>query len=64
MSGEVCTKEIRRLEREGKLTRHVPIIAVSANAREEQIRTAMEAGTVRLHPLLFVLANAFITVSD
>lgn len=47
MSGEVCTKEIRRLEREGKLTRHVPIIAVSANAREEQIKTAMEAGTVR-----------------
>lgn len=46
MDGLTCTKRIRELEREGKLNRHVPIIAVTANARSEQINTAMEAGMV------------------
>lgn len=47
MDGLTCTKKIRELERDGKLSRHVPIIAVTANARSEQIKTAMEAGMVR-----------------
>jgi len=46
MDGLTCTKMIRALEQEGKLTGHVPIIAVTANARAEQIRTALEAGMV------------------
>lgn len=33
MDGLTCTRKIRELEREGKLTGHVPIIAVTANAR-------------------------------
>lgn len=44
MDGLTCTRKIRELEREGKLTGHVPIIAVTANARAEQIKTALEAG--------------------
>ncbi|KAL2349986.1 hypothetical protein BJ546DRAFT_545118 [Cryomyces antarcticus] len=44
MDGLTCTKKIRELESEGKLVRHVPIIAVTANARSEQIQTAMAAG--------------------
>ena len=50
MDGLTCTKKIRELERDGKLTGHVPIIAVTANARAEQVRTALEAGMVRGKP--------------
>lgn len=48
MDGLTCTKKIRELEREGKLTGHVPIIAVTANARAEQVETALKAGMVSL----------------
>lgn len=46
MDGLTCTRKIRELEKSGKLVRHVPIIAVTANARVEQIDTALEAGMV------------------
>ena len=46
MDGLTCTKRIRELEKEGKLTGHIPIIAVTANARAEQVQTALEAGMV------------------
>ena len=43
--GLTCTRNIRQLEREGKLSGgRLPIIAVSANARLEQIQEAKEAG--------------------
>ncbi|KAK5171140.1 uncharacterized protein LTR77_004284 [Saxophila tyrrhenica] len=44
MDGLTCTRKIRELEQEGKLVGHVPIIAVTANARAEQVKTALEAG--------------------
>ncbi|CAK3760080.1 Histidine kinase NIK1 [Lecanosticta acicola] len=44
MDGLTCTRKIRELEAEGKLTGHVPIIAVTANARAEQVQTALDAG--------------------
>ena len=44
MDGLTCTRRIRELEREGKIRVHVPIIAVTANARQEQIKTAIDAG--------------------
>ncbi|KAK4204031.1 putative signal transduction histidine-protein kinase [Triangularia verruculosa] len=44
MDGMSCTREIRRLERKGVLTGHVPIIAVTAYARPEQIENAKAAG--------------------
>lgn len=46
MDGLTCTRRIRELEKEGKLKAHVPIIAVTANARQEQIQTALNAGMV------------------
>ena len=46
MDGLTCTRKIRELEAEGKLTGHVPIIAVTANARAEQVQTALDAGMV------------------
>lgn len=44
MDGWTCAREIRRWQREGRVVEHVPIIAVTANARPEQIASAMEAG--------------------
>lgn len=43
--GLTCTRQIRQLEEQGKiLGGHIPIIAVSANARLEQILEAKAAG--------------------
>ena len=47
MDGLAATKEIRTWEEQGKLVRHVPIIAVTANARVEQIQALLNAGMVR-----------------
>ncbi|PQE29971.1 hypothetical protein CJF32_00000632 [Rutstroemia sp. NJR-2017a WRK4] len=44
MDGLSCARRIRNLESEGTIVRHVPIIAVTANARLEQIETAIAAG--------------------
>ncbi|KAI4937438.1 uncharacterized protein J4E92_002169 [Alternaria infectoria] len=44
MDGLTCTRRIREMEKNGELSGHVPIIAVSANARREQIDMAKEAG--------------------
>ncbi|KAI8279354.1 hypothetical protein K4K56_012745 [Colletotrichum sp. SAR 10_98] len=44
MDGMTCARRIRELEREGTLITHIPIIAVTAYARPEQIESAKEAG--------------------
>lgn len=44
MDGLTCVRRIRAMQAEGRLVRHVPVIAVTANARSEQIAAAMEAG--------------------
>lgn len=44
MDGLQCTSQIRKFEAQGLLKRHVPIIAVTANARSEQIATLLAAG--------------------
>jgi len=44
MDGLACTRQIRRLQRAGTVVPHVPIIAVSANARSEQQSQAVAAG--------------------
>ncbi|KAG9244726.1 hypothetical protein BJ878DRAFT_459757 [Calycina marina] len=44
MNGIECVKIIREMEADGKLLSHVPIIAVTANARPEQVRTYYNAG--------------------
>ena len=47
MDGLTCARRIRELQAQGALIRHVPLIAVTANARQEQIQTSMAAGMVR-----------------
>ncbi|KAK4100693.1 hypothetical protein N658DRAFT_450751 [Parathielavia hyrcaniae] len=44
MDGITCTREIRRLEREGVIAQHIPIVAVTAYARPEQVEHAKAAG--------------------
>ncbi|KAF1986048.1 hypothetical protein K402DRAFT_464030 [Aulographum hederae CBS 113979] len=44
MDGLTCTKRIRALEADGSIRGHIPIIAVSANARREQVQESLEAG--------------------
>ncbi len=48
MDGLTCARKIRESEASGEVVRHVPIIAVTANARSEQIDTALAAGMVNL----------------
>lgn len=48
MDGITCAKAIRKMEDEGELRGHIPVIAVTANAREKQIETALRSGMVSL----------------
>jgi len=44
MDGLTCVREIRKMEGEGKMVRHVPVIAVTANVRDEQVSVARRSG--------------------
>ena len=44
MDGLTCSKRIRDLQTSRDIVKHVPIIAVSANARAEQMKQALDAG--------------------
>ena len=55
MDGLTCVKLIRNMEKSGELVAHVPIIAVTANARNEQVKVLEEAGMVSLHSLAALL---------
>lgn len=44
MDGLTCVSEIRRMQKGGQIMEHVPVIAVTANVRDEQIRVALQSG--------------------
>ncbi|TGO15022.1 hypothetical protein BTUL_0045g00320 [Botrytis tulipae] len=44
MDGLTCSREIRALQQSGKIVRHLEIIAITANAREEQVQVALHNG--------------------
>lgn len=46
MDGLACVRYIRESEKQGEVCCHIPVIAVTANARQEQINQAKEAGMV------------------
>lgn len=48
MDGLQCTKQIRMLQDEGTVVRHLPIAATTANGRQEQIDKAFAAGVDRV----------------
>jgi CheY-like chemotaxis protein len=44
MDGLTCVRTIRELQKEGVVRAHVPVIAVTANVRSEQVEVALKAG--------------------
>jgi CheY-like chemotaxis protein len=44
MDGLTCVRELRAMESCGDIVAHLPVIAVTANARAEQLAAAIEAG--------------------
>jgi CheY-like chemotaxis protein len=44
MGGIECARQIRKAQTEGLLTVYLPIISVSANARDAQVSCALECG--------------------
>jgi CheY-like chemotaxis protein len=44
MDGLTCVKEIRKMEDDQSIDKHVPVIAVTANVRDEQVASARESG--------------------
>lgn len=44
MDGLTCVKEIRKMEASGEVDGHVPVIAVTANVRDQQMATARQSG--------------------
>jgi len=44
MDGLTCIQEIRSKQISGEIAGHVPVIAITANARSEQISAAVDAG--------------------
>lgn len=46
MNGLICVRCIREIQREGQLLGYISIIAITANARSEQIATAPNQGMV------------------
>jgi len=53
MDGLTCVRKIREMEAEGLIRGHLPIIAVTANARSEQILMAKETGMDDVMPKPF-----------
>ena len=46
MDGLTCARRIRNMEADGLVRGHVPIIAITGNAREEKVQQAKDAGMV------------------
>jgi CheY-like chemotaxis protein len=44
MDGLGAVRRIRAAEAKGDINRHIPVIAITANARQEQVAVALEAG--------------------
>jgi CheY-like chemotaxis protein len=64
MNGLECAREIRRMQEDGEIHGHVPIIAVTANVRGEQIATARESGMDDVVSKPFRVPELLIKVKD
>lgn len=57
MSGIECCKRIRTFEEIHKIAHRLPIIAITANVRQEQISRALAAGMDSVMSKPFVVAD-------
>ncbi|KAJ9617541.1 uncharacterized protein PV06_07545 [Exophiala oligosperma] len=44
MDGQTCARRLREMQESGELVAHIPVIAVTANARAEQIEMTLKSG--------------------
>lgn len=59
MSGLECARQLRALEESGHITKHLKVVATTANARDEQVQTAYDAGMVSLGQLETLVSLLF-----
>ena len=64
MDGLTCCKRIRQLEREGHFTRSLPIIAITANVRDEQLQQAVAAGMDNVMTKPFTVSDLLTRIHD
>lgn len=62
MDGLTASKEIRSLEENGQLTRHIEIIAITANVRKGQVDGALAAGIDAIMAKPFLVADLLETI--
>lgn len=65
MNGLACSREIRKLEKEGRvrgLNGKLEILAITANTRQEQIETAIKAGIDEVVPKPFVVRELMLRI--
>jgi signal transduction histidine kinase/CheY-like chemotaxis protein len=64
MDGLTCTRRIRQLELDGSIKEHLTIIAITANARKEQMDHALEAGVDSVQSKPFKVAELLARVKQ
>ncbi|KAF2817547.1 uncharacterized protein BDZ99DRAFT_405260 [Mytilinidion resinicola] len=62
MDGLTCIKRIRELQAEGVVVNHLPVIAITANARAEQVKEYREAGMDDVISKPFSIPNVLSTM--
>jgi len=64
MDGLACSREIRKLHKEGKVTRHVEILATTANARDEQVKIALASGIDDVVSKPFLVSDLLVRITE
>jgi signal transduction histidine kinase/CheY-like chemotaxis protein/PAS domain-containing protein len=64
MDGLTCSREIRTLQAQRKIVRHVDIIATTANARDEQITVALESGVDEVVSKPFMVGDLLLRIRE
>ena len=64
LDGLSCTRQIRAYEKQGTIRQHISIIAITANARTEQINDAFEAGVDGILPKPFRVIDLLSKMED
>lgn len=64
MDGLACSREIRTLQAQRKIVRHIDIIATTANARDEQIAVALESGVDEVISKPFMVADLLLRIRE
>lgn len=64
MDGLSACREIRSLEKAGKLTRHIEVIAITANVRQAQVDRALDAGIDEVMSKPFVVPELLMMIKS